>query len=148
MVGTEPCVRTIDKGLAFQHMGKFLFQRHRRCLFTLIPGHEAHGKRDTVRIHEKAHLNDRVGTVLFRHAVFPKTADNFSGHLINIIKIGRFDLEVKVGAVVIADRGIPFHYIGAVLVKVADIFLVVFFHKIHRAEDMDIIKVGLFVIIR
>ena len=93
----KPCIGTEYELAAVKITDHLVFKRLESELLVLVSGVDIKSERQTVRIHEKSHGHDRVGSVFFAFAISPVSAFLLS-------------LEVVVGAIVVQDLCVSVMY--------------------------------------
>lgn len=113
-IGSEACVCTVDQLIRAEHINNFLLERNGTQLFVLRTGIDTHGDRYPVSVHKESHLHNGIWTVLLAGAVFPQTAQHFTGHRIDIDIVFLFAFKEVIRTVKITNCLVPFYNVIAV----------------------------------
>lgn len=79
--------------------------------------------------------------------VFAQPLYYFTGYFIYVILIFGFNFKVVVGAIVKAYGSIPPYDTAAFLKEMGNVLIVMFFHEIHRPQDVDVFELRLLIVI-
>ena len=146
VVGAQPRICAADELCVRQHVQDFLFQGDGSQLLTGAARVKAHGDGDPLAVHEQAHFHDGVWAVFLASAILTETFHNLAGDLIHDIFIFLFTFKVKICAVIIKNRSIPFRNGIALPIKPRQIVVVVFLQQVHKAQDVLVIETGFFIV--